>query len=260
MDNKLITYKIAKAVKQSRNSSETKQKRSDFIPKYEAAIERYHIISVDEVNFNLYQHHTKGRAPKGNKDVITLGEECVYNITSQPGDGITAIAAISSIYGVVFFLITDQMVKQNCLVEFLKGLNQVLIQLETEHPYLLLLDNVLFHNCPLVNETLDKLGLKKLNTPPNSPFLNPIEYCFSKVKNITKSFNEGLMDDDILRHKALKKFSTLRETRKDLGFNYFHNAFGQITVQNCNNWFNRVWKYFPKCREKEDLIVNKFTP
>lgn len=115
-----------------------------------------------------------------------------------------------------------------------------------------------FLNYPLVNEILYRLGLSKLNTLPNSPFLSPIEYCFFKIKNTTKSFNEGLGDDDILKHKALNKFSTLRETRTDLVFNYIHTAFGQITIQNCNNWFNRVWKYFPMCREKEDIIVNKF--
>lgn len=260
LEGKLITSKVAKAVKQSRNSSETKQRRLEFVEKYEVAIEEYHIISIDEVNFNLYQHRTIGRSPKGKIYNKFIGKECIYNITSQPGDGITTIDAISPIYGVLFYLITDKTVKNDCFIEFLEGLKTKITMFPTELPYCLLFDNVPFHKCQPVKDTLERLELPFLNTAPNSPFLNPIEYCFSKVKTITKDFNHNLSDDDIIYHKNRMKIKSIREARTDLVFNYIHVAFSQVTAMNCNKWFNRVWKYFPFCREKRDITVNNFIP
>lgn len=60
--------------------------------------------------------------------------------------------------------------------------------------------------------------------------------------------------------KIIKKYSTLRETRTHLLFNYIYTAFGEITVRNCNNWFNRVRKHFTKCKEKEYTVMKKFIP
>lgn len=69
---------------------------------------------MDKVNFILYKHHTNGRSPKDVIDDIIIGKDCVFNITSYPCDGITAI------YVVVLYLMTDRLVNQDCLVEFLR--------------------------------------------------------------------------------------------------------------------------------------------
>lgn len=74
-------------------------------------------------------------------------------------------------------------------------------------PYLILLNNCTSYNCPLVNETLVRLGLSKLNTQSNYLFLNLIEYCFSLEKNVSKGYSE-----DLIKHKINMKFHSIRES------------------------------------------------
>lgn len=80
--------------------------------------------------------------------------------------------------GVVYYLITDNTVMNYCFIEFFEGLKSKLLEIPSELPYCILLDNVPFHKCQPVKEALLRLELLFLYTPPNGPFLNPIEYCF----------------------------------------------------------------------------------
>lgn len=256
----LYTTKTAKLVKENRNSESTKIIRKSYIEKYDDLIRRYHLIFTDEVNFNMWQHHTRGRAKKGNYYNLHLGKECIYKVTSQPGQGITAIAAISQTMGLVHYLCTNSSVNADTYKLFLDGLVSKLNSYETDLPFCIVHDNVPFHKFSEVITKFRSLNIEYRNTPPNSPFLNPIEYVFSKVKSKTKTFNENLSDKKILAHKLLKGFSSLVETRVDLMFGYIDKAFSEITVQNCNNWYNRVWKYKTACLEMKDIFCSKFDP
>jgi transposase len=44
------------------------------------------------------------------------------------------------------------------------------------------MDNASIHRGDLVDETLEALGIIPLYVPPYSPWFNPIEKCFSSVK------------------------------------------------------------------------------
>lgn len=52
------------------NKPETKQKRCEYIPKYEAAMEKYLKIFVGEVNYILNQHRTKEDHLKVKKKIL----------------------------------------------------------------------------------------------------------------------------------------------------------------------------------------------
>lgn len=54
------------------NKPETKQKRCEYIPKYEAAMEKYLKIFVGEVNYILNQHRTKEDHLKVKKKILWL--------------------------------------------------------------------------------------------------------------------------------------------------------------------------------------------
>lgn len=53
LDNRLIIYKKEKTFKQSINSNETKQKRSEFIPNFESTVERFQLMRSISIYINF---------------------------------------------------------------------------------------------------------------------------------------------------------------------------------------------------------------
>lgn len=106
---------------------------------------------------------------KVNKNKL-LVQECIYKNTSQPGQGFTAIAAISQTMGVVHYLVTDSSVNQDTYALFITKLVYKLKTYETSRPFCIVQDNVAFHKCSLILEKFRSTFVQCRNTPPNSPF------------------------------------------------------------------------------------------
>ena len=53
-------------------------------------------------------------------------------------------------------------------------------------PFALFLDGASFHRSKEIQPDLDALGIKRIVNVPHSPQYNPIEGCFSIVKNYFK--------------------------------------------------------------------------
>ena len=49
--------------------------------------------------------------------------------------------------------------------------------------YNIVIDNCSIHHTDLLQEIVESCGHKLVYLPPYSPFLNPIEECWSKIKN-----------------------------------------------------------------------------
>ena len=123
-------------------------------------------IYIDEMGFNLYTKRTYGRAPVGQRAMRAVG--------GQRGGNITLIAAISDTAGLVYSEHHCKGVKKDVFINFIFNLDIIL----GDHNPTIILDNAPCHNG--IAENFSNRNFKYL--PPYSPFLNPIENCFSVIK------------------------------------------------------------------------------
>jgi len=99
--------------------------------------------------------------------------------------------------------------------------------------YHLVMDNARIHYNPGLKEWIKNRNKHKLAfLPPYSPFLNPVEECFSKLKNFVKKH-------PLDHHESL--------------INRIQEGSHTITKQDCEGWVRHSISFFEKCT---DLIDN----
>ena len=79
------------------------------------------------------------------------------------------------------------------------------------------MDNIAFHKGDTIKTFIENKGAKYLFLPPYSPFLNPIENLFSKLKNSVKSKSPN------------------NETEL---FEYLEDSSSDINSDDCKNYFS----------------------
>ncbi len=94
----------------------------------------------------------------------------------------------------------------------------------------IVMDNAPIHKPATVRQCIEKRGYKCVYLPPYSPFLNPIEEFWSKVKFAVKQapFDTG----DSLTPRIIEAVST-------------------VTLQDCKGWIRHAVKFFPNCLAME---------
>lgn len=80
----------------------------------------------------------------------------------------------------------------------------------------LVMDNCNVHNDAVFRDILEKAGILVVYLPPYSPYLNPIEHVFSKVKSHIRRV--GYYD-------RVTPISTILD-----------NAFAQVTAEDCRHY------------------------
>jgi transposase len=129
-----------------------------------------------------------------------------------------------------YFKFIDSAVKKPGVTgeDFIIYLNGLVQQLPPNS--LLIIDNAKIHHTDDVHrfiETLNKgRDVQVLFLPPYSPFLNPIEYAFAKIKEIV-----GRSE---YQNKAQLKVE-------------IEHALEQITQNDIQNWISHTHKYFGQC-------------
>ena len=129
-----------------------------------------HRIYVDETGYNLWTKRTYGRA--------RLGERVNRIVGGQRGRNTTIICAISNQVGVLYHEIHFQTVNKQTFNNFMASLEAIL----GDEPAIIIMDNAPIHRG--IDIIYPELSMKFL--PAYSPFLNPIENCFSVLKNYVK--------------------------------------------------------------------------
>lgn len=170
LDAQLITLKKSHDVPVTRNSPATKNSRAAYAHfMYTLGIQR-HRVYVDECGCNLFTKRFYGRAP--------VGMRVNRIVAGSRGNNVTAIVAISDKVGMLYHEISTKRVNIEVFTNFMLSLEAVL----GEENALIIMDNSPVHNgC---STTYDQHEIQYL--PPNSPFLNPIENCFSVMKSTLK--------------------------------------------------------------------------
>lgn len=123
-------------------------------------------VYLDETGFNLYTRRSYGRAPVGQRANRIVG--------SQRGRNITFLVAVTPDVGVLHYECFDRGVNHDDVASFVQTLSVIL----DDEPALLIMDNAPSHR-----HLRDPSPVHQVKfLPPYSPFLNPIENCFSVLK------------------------------------------------------------------------------
>lgn len=127
---------------------------------------------IDEVGFSLATRRSVGRS--------SIGSDAIKRVTTLRSRNISICVAMN-IGGEYFKIVSTTPYNQTLFVDFLTAFLENL-RAKNVLRGVLVLDNVRFHHCQSVAESVVDSGFQLLFLPPYSPFLNPIENSFSKWK------------------------------------------------------------------------------
>jgi transposase len=97
----------------------------------------------------------------------------------------------------------------------------------------IVMDNCRIHHSGFVKDCIKNRGYKPLFMPPYSPFLNPIEECWSKIRSYTK--RHPLSETDQLTPRIATACKT-------------------VSVEDCQGWVKHSITFWDRCTAKERLI------
>lgn len=100
--------------------------------------------------------------------------------------------------------------KTNHFIHYIRCLLHVLKELNLRNKYIVM-DNCAIHKDNAIKQLVEEDGHHLLFLPPYSPFLNPIEECWSKIKHQVGKRPLTDTEDLIQRIKAASKTVTMED-------------------------------------------------
>jgi len=173
---------------------------------FEAALASWdaeHLVFIDESGSNIAMARRYARAVRGERANCPKPANWGENLTMIGALGIAGILAFMTIAGS-----TDGAV-------FLAFTRQVLVP-RLQPGNIVIMDNLSAHKVRGVREAIEDAGATLVYLPPYSPDFNPIELCWSKIKNS-------------LRSSAARTMAGLEDA--------VDHALDSITPTNARNWF-----------------------
>ena len=132
------------------------------------------LVFLDEAGSNISMSRTYGRAPVGQR-VQEYVPRNRGTVTTMIGAlTLTGLVAMMTVEGGTDAEVFETFIEK-CLVPELHEGNIVVI------------DNVGAHRTPRVRELIESAGARLVFLPPYSPEFNPIEECWSKVKEFIRA-------------------------------------------------------------------------
>jgi transposase len=241
-----LTLKKLEKLPAARNSDRVLRLRREKVEEWEATPELDYgknCIFIDEAGFNLHTQRNYGRSRKGTpaKGIVPTAK----------GITITILGAISQAGVIDISLKKPQAVsiskkrKANdakAMVvsgrvgtrteHFLAYISNVMDVLDTNDMkgHYLVMDNAPIHTPVKVRELVEGRGYKCLYLPPYSPFLNPIEEFWSKVKAGVR--RNALTADDQLSDRICE-------------------AVRMVTQTDCQAWIRHAVSFFARCKQED---------
>jgi transposase len=154
------------------------------------------LVFIDEASANISMTRRYGRAMEGQRLHGSAPYRWGDNVTMIGAMGFRGLRTVMTVEGgtteEVFRAFTER-----CLVPVL---------LPTD---IVVLDNLSSHKVPGVRESIESTGAQAIYLPPYSPDLNPIELCWSKLKDILRRVGARTRDalDESIAY-AMKQIST----------------------------------------------------
>jgi hypothetical protein len=168
------TFKLSWLLPVARNTPETISAHKTYAEMFlhDAPADRRSIIWMDECGFNLHVRRKHGRA--------RVGERATVVVPNSQGKNQSICAAMSE-EGLLHQSHIEGAFNTTRFCEFLVSLFIVLSRKQLASCWIVL-DNVRFHHCAVVEEVVIRNGHALIFLPPYSPMLNPIESLFGKWK------------------------------------------------------------------------------
>jgi transposase len=230
-----ITWKAAKAIPPNWNSIEVVEARAKFCKQIFCHIGK-ELIYVDESSFNLGIRNSRGYAKKGQPALIS----CSIRTNS-----LTLIDSLSSDRGQLYSLLDNEKGANNNNFNNEK-FNNYLLRLSTKidnfNSTVIFFDNSNVHTniSTEVESVFQNKGIQYVYLPPYSPFLNPIEHYFNKVKTEVKAKTAANMSELV---------SYIKTAQKNAG-----------TFDLANSWFKHVSRYYQPCISLQNFKGNILNP
>lgn len=161
------------------------------------------LIFLDESGFNIAMTPSRGWGPKGAR--VTDSKPANW------GKNFSVVGAIR-IDRVDCHQVFEGAVNARRFIDFVK---QRLCR-HLQPGDVVVMDNLRVHHAPAVRKAIEARGARLLFLPPYSPDLNPIELCWSFIKNVIRQRRERTAD---LLKTAIK------------------NAFLRVRSKTLKNWF-----------------------
>ena len=129
---------------------------------------------VDEFSVNTAMTRTRARAPRGKRARVIEPFNRGFNVSCIGALSLSGYQAPMMIEGPIDTQVFDLYVEQFLAPDLIKG-------------DIVILDNVKFHHSKRAAELITAAGAKLVHLPSYSPDFNPIEECFSKIKECLRS-------------------------------------------------------------------------
>jgi len=207
-----FSLKRASLYNEERDAEQTLRLRHEVVSKWkEIGVDfRNNCVFVDEADFNT--HMIRGRAWS------KVGEPANVTVHKQRGANISIVRCIAY-FGTANFSKVEPLTKTDVekleqeyanpatkkrkakdpekkkplkkgttayhIVKFLEAIMDT-IDKHGKKGFFIVMDNCRIHHSAFVVDAINKRGYKPLFMPPYSPFLNPIEECWSKIKSTIK--------------------------------------------------------------------------
>ena len=198
-----------------------------------------HRIYVDETGLNLWLSLTRGRA--------VMGDRVARIVCGQRGRNMTVLMAVSDQIGVVYYEVAWGGVNVERFRIFSENLSVVL----GDEPAVLIMDNAPAHR---EAETLATDQVKKLS--PHSPFLNPIENCFSIFKADLKQRLGQIQDRLDDRAAALATgHRGLVSWRSSILEDLAGQAVASVTQEKVAATYAHANSFIGACLAREDILA-----
>lgn len=250
LDGMLISLKIAGKdadIPMQRNSLRAINSRNEYANFFTNLGGFDHIVYLDETGFNIYTRPTQGRARIG---------ERVRRVTLPRGPNITATLAISADMGLVHHRIVAATTTRENFQQFINELSEICINVfpENENVYIIF-DGARPHlNVAPPVQFQNRLFCRIL--PCYSPFLNPTELAHSAFKGQIRAYlsdpayRTRLGNDEERNRNGL----SISQWRRQILTEIAQISLNAITVQKCQNWCGRVYRYMNMCLNNENIF------
>ena len=218
------SFKRVGLVPERRNCPEVLDQRKKYVSTVcqIIAMGKKEIFYLDETGFNICMRSIYGRAP-----LNVTPKKIVKGIRAK---NISMSCCISK-SSVVYYEVNERPYNRESYGHYLSNLFEVLHSQNKKY-CVFVLDNVPFHRSKLIQNLFQAHGHDTLYLPPYSPFLNPIEEAFSKIKSI-------------VRRKEPKNNQELMKSTID--------AHNEVTSGDCESFFSHTKEFFTQCLEGQDI-------
>lgn len=222
-----FTLKRTKPVEEKRNTPSTIAKRKAYVDNMpiDGVSYKTNCIFLDEAGFNSNLIRGEGWSRKGENSIVKTKTKRALNITILAAISYQGVESIQAkvVPGGTTGHIFSQFVKS--VIEALDRNNAA--------PHYFVMDGASIHKSAPVKELFKKSKHKLHLLPPYSPFLNPIEECFSKLKTFVKR-RPGLASDAFLNHIS--------------------ESSHQIATENCQAWVEHSISFFSDCSQSKEIF------